>query len=321
MNICRELRVRLRSLAGRTVDNLYRMSLPAAPFGRLLTAMATAFDNDGGVDADGTAAIANHLVAHGNDGVVVSGTTGESPTTTVPEDTEILRAVKDAVGDRATIIAGVGTNSTAHSIELAVQAEKVGVDAVLLVTPYYNKPGPAGTLHHFTEVARATNLPVMLYDVPGRTGQAIALETYEQAVRLDTVTSVKHATGNPLDTIALRQLGYDVYSGDDAQLLGYLAHGGCGIVSVAGHAAGTQIREVIEQYDAGDPAAALATFTRLLPVIDAVMGVANYGATTAKAALELLGVLDNRRVRGPLVPLDEDEVGALRAALAEAGLL
>ena len=303
------------------MDNLYGMSLPAAPFGRLLTAMATAFTDDGAVDLDGTAAIANHLVAHGNEGVVVSGTTGESPTTSVPEDTEILRAVKDAVGDRASVIAGVGTNSTAHSVELAIQAEKVGVDAVLLVTPYYNKPGPAGELHHFTEVARSTNLPVMLYDVPGRTGQAIALETYEQAARLDTVTSVKHATGNPLDTIALRELGYDVYSGDDAQLLGYLAHGGCGIVSVVAHAAGNRLREVIEQYDADDPAAALATFTRLLPVIDAVMGVSNYGATTAKAALELLGVLDNRRVRGPLVPLDDDEVGALRTALVEAGLL
>ena len=140
----------------------------------MLTAMATAFTEDGAVDLDGTAAIAHHLVEHGNDGVVVSGTTGESPTTTVAEDSEILRAVKDAVGDRATVIAGVGTNSTAHSVELAVQAEKVGVDAVLLVAPYYNKPGQAGVLHHFTEVARASSLPVMLYDVPGRTGQPIA---------------------------------------------------------------------------------------------------------------------------------------------------
>jgi 4-hydroxy-tetrahydrodipicolinate synthase len=287
----------------------------------MLTAMATAFTEDGSVDLDGTAAIANHLVEHGNDGVVVSGTTGESPTTTVPEDTEILRAVKDAVGDRATVIAGVGTNSTAHSVELAVQAEKVGVDAVLLVAPYYNKPGPAGVLHHFTEVARATSLPVMLYDVPGRTAQPIALETYEAAARLDTVSSVKHATGNPLDTIALRELGYDVYAGDDALLLGYLAHGGCGIISVVAHAAGVQLRQVIEQFDAGDPAAALATFTRLVPVIDAVMGVPNYGATTAKAALEMLGVLDNRRVRGPLVPLDDNEYSALRTALEKAGTL
>src|SRR6476469_5529727 len=297
------------------------MSLPAAPFGRMLTAMVTPFTADGKVDLDGVAKVATHLVDHGHDGVVVSGTTGESPTTTVPEDGDILRAVKDAVGDRGTVIAGVGTNSTAHSVELAIQAEKVGVDAVLLVTPYYNKPGPAGELHHFTEVARSTNLPVMLYDVPGRTGQAIALDTYEQAARLDTVTSVKHATGNPLDTIALRQLGYDVYSGDDAQLLGYLAHGGCGIVSVVAPASRKQLREVIDQYDADDPAAALATFTRLMPVIDAVMGVSNYGATTAKAALELLGVLDNRRVRGPLVALDDDEVTAFRAGLAAAGLL
>lgn len=297
------------------------MTLPAAPYGRMLTAMVTPFTADGAVDLDGVQAVARHLVDHGNDGVVVSGTTGESPTTTVPEDGEILRAVKDAVGDRALVIAGVGTNSTMHSVELTRQAEKVGVDAVLVVAPYYNKPGQAGILHHVTEVAHASDLPVMLYDVPGRTGQAIALSTYEQAVRLDTVTSVKHATGNPVDAIALRQLGYDVYSGDDGLLLGYLAHGACGLVSVVGHAAGSQLHEVIDRFDTGDPTAALASFTRLMPLIDAVMGVPNYGATTAKAALQLLGVLDNRNVRGPLVPLDDDEVAALRVAIEEAGLL
>lgn len=297
------------------------MSLPAAPFGRVLTAMVTPFTAEGALDLDGVAAVASHLLDHGHDGVVVSGTTGESPTTTVAEDTEILRAVKDAVGDRGTVVAGVGTNATAHSVELAVQAEKVGVDAVLLVAPYYNKPGQAGILHHFTEVARSTSLPVMLYDVPGRTGQAIALPTYEAARRLDNVTSVKSATGNPLDTIALRQLGYDVYAGDDSLLLGYLAHGACGVVSVAGHVLGEQLRHLMDQFDAGDAAGALATFTALLPVVDAVMGVPNYGATTAKAALELLGVLDARHVRGPLVALDDDEVAALRAALEKAGLL
>lgn len=301
--------------------NLGGMSLPAAPFGRMLTAMVTPFAPDGSVDLDAVGRVASHLVDHGNDGVVVSGTTGESPTTSVAEDGDIVRATRDAIGDRATVIAGVGTNSTAHSVELAVQAEKAGADAVLLVTPYYNKPGPAGTLQHFTEVARATSLPVMLYDVPGRTGQAIAMSTYEAAAKLDTVSSVKHATGNPLDTIALRHLGYDVYSGDDALLLGYLAHGGCGIVSVVGHAAGTQLRRVIEQFDGADPAGALQTFTELVPVIEAVMGVPNYGATTAKAALELQGVLDNRRVRGPLAALDDDEVAALRTALDAAGLL
>ena len=165
------------------------------PFGRLLTAMATAFHEDGTVDLDGTARIAAHLVDHGNDGVVVSGTTGESPTTSVAEDGEILRAVQDAVGDRAVVIAGVGTNSTAHSVELAEQAAKIGVDGVLLVSPYYNKPGQVGLRHHFSAVAEATDLPVMLYDVPGRTATLIELETYEAMRRYDHVTSVKDASG------------------------------------------------------------------------------------------------------------------------------
>ena len=296
-------------------------SAPAAPFGHVLTAMATAFHADGSVDLEGTARIATHLVDHGHDGVVVSGTTGESPTTTVAEDGEILAAVKDAVGDRATVVAGVGTNSTAHSIELAEQAAKVGVDALLLVTPYYNKPGQAGVLHHFTEVCRATDVPVMLYDVPGRTATQISLETYEAAKRLDTVVAVKDAVGDYARGVRLTELGYAVYSGDDVNTLGWLAHGAVGVVSVLGHVAGDQIREMMHAFWAGDHATALEIFTRLLPATDAVMGVPNYGATTAKAALQLLGVLDNRNVRAPLVPLDDDEVTALRAGLAASGLL
>lgn len=296
-------------------------SAPAAPFGRLLTAMATAFHDDGSVDLEGTARIAAHLVDHGHDGVVVSGTTGESPTTTTAEDGAILSAVKDAVGDRAVVVAGVGTNSTAHSVELAEQAAKLGADALLLVTPYYNKPGQAGVLHHFTAVAEASDVPVMLYDVPGRTGTQIALETYEAAMRLETVVAVKDAVGDHLRGVKLMQMGYAVYSGDDASNLGWLAHGAAGFVSVVGHAAGDQFKAMIDTFDAGDHAGALEIFTRLLPAIDAVMGVPNYGATTAKAALQLLGVLDNRNVRAPLVPLDDDEVAALRAGLAASGLL
>src|SRR3954467_2743938 len=181
---------------------------PSAPFGRLLTAMATAFKDDGSVDLDGTARIATHLVEHGHDGVVVSGTTGESPTTTVTEDGEILAAVKDAVGDRASVVAGVGTNSTSHSVELAKQAEKIGADGLLLVTPYYNKPGQAGVLHHFRSVAEATDVPVMLYDVPGRTGTQVALETYEQAIRLANVVAVKDAVNDFARGVKLAQLGY-----------------------------------------------------------------------------------------------------------------
>jgi 4-hydroxy-tetrahydrodipicolinate synthase len=296
-------------------------SLPAAPFGRVLTAMATAFHADGSVDLDGTARIAAHLVDHGHDGVVVSGTTGESPTTSVAEDGRILAAVKDAVGDRAKVVAGVGTNATAHSVELAQQAEKIGADGLLLVTPYYNKPGQAGVLHHFRTVVESSGVPVMLYDVPSRTGTQIAMETYEAASAWDTVVAVKDAVGDFARGVRLTQLGYAVYSGDDVANLAWLAHGGSGFVSVVGHAAGDQLKAMADAFFAGDHAEALTIFTRMLPAIDAVMGVPNYGATTAKAALQLLGVLDNRNVRAPLVALDDDEVAALRAGLDAAGLL
>jgi 4-hydroxy-tetrahydrodipicolinate synthase len=287
----------------------------------MLTAMATAFHDDGSVDLDGTARIAAHLVDHGHDGVVVSGTTGESPTTTVAEDGDILRAVMDAVGDRAVVVAGVGTNATAHSVELARQAEKLGADALLLVTPYYNKPGQAGVLHHVRTVVESTGVPVLLYDVPGRTGTQIALETYAAAKEWDTVVAVKDAVGDYARGVKIMQMGYDLYSGDDVSTLGWLAHGAQGVVSVVGHAAGDQIAGMIRDFLAGDHHAALATYTTLLSATDAVMGVPNYGATTAKAALQLLGVLDNRNVRGPLVPLTDEEVAALREGLVASGLI
>ena len=291
-----------------------------APFGRMLTAMATAFTDQGAVDLDGTAAIAHHLVEHGHDGVVVSGTTGESPTTSVAETGDILRAVKDAVGGRAKVVAGVGSNATAHSIELAQQAEKLGADALLLVTPYYNKPGQAGVLHHFQQVVAATGTPVVLYDVPGRTGTQISLETYEQ-IKGDTVVAVKDAVGDFARGVRLTELGYAVYSGDDIANLAWLAHGASGVISVVGHAAGRPIRSMIEDFLDGNTTAALKTYQRLLPATAAIMGVPNYGATTAKACLQLLGVLDNRNVRGPLVPLTDDEVAALRAGLEASSLL
>ena len=313
------------ALEGRA-DSLIPMTSAAAdrapaPFGRVLTAMATAFHDDGSVDLDGTARIATHLVDHGHDGVVVSGTTGESPTTSVAEDEQILAAVKDAVGGRASVVAGVGTNATAHSVELAQQAEKIGADGLLLVTPYYNKPGQAGCLHHFRTVADASSVPVMLYDVPGRTATTISLETYEAAMACETVVAVKDAVGDFARGVRLMEMGYAVYSGDDVANLGWLAHGASGFVSVVGHAAGDRLKEMADAFFAGDPARALEVYRRMLPAIDAMMGVANYGATTAKAALQLLGVLDNRNVRGPLVPLDDDEVAALRAGLSAAGLL
>ncbi|WGX99236.1 4-hydroxy-tetrahydrodipicolinate synthase [Nocardioides sp. L-11A] len=295
--------------------------MTSAPFGTMLTAMVTPFLENGSVDLDGVQKVAKHLVDNGNDGIVVSGTTGESPTTTGAEDGETLAAVKDAVGDRAKVVAGVGTNDTRHSVELAKQAEKVGADGLLLVTPYYNKPSQPGVLNHFRHVVEATGVPVMLYDVPGRTGTKIALETYAAAQEWDTVIAVKEATGDLARTAQLVDLGYAVYSGDDVNTLGYLAYGAVGLVSVVGHVAGTQLRTMIDAFRSGDHAAALRIHTGLVPAFEAIMGVSNYGATTAKAALQLAGVLDNRTVRPPLMALDDAEVADLRTGLAAAGLL
>lgn len=283
--------------------------------------MVTPFAADGSLDLDGAATVATHLAEHGHDGVVVSGTTGESPTTTVAEDGELLRAVVDAVGDRLKVVAGVGTNSTAHSLELAEQAAKLGADGVLLVNPYYNKPSPGGVLAHFRAVVEAGGLPTMLYDVPGRTGSPIPLSVYEALADHEGVVAVKDATGDFTRAARLTALGFALYSGDDANTLGYLAHGGCGLVSVVGHVAGPPLASMVAAFLDGDHAAALATYNQLVPAFDAVMGVPNYGATTAKAALQLAGVLDNRRVRMPLVELEEAEVDDLRAGLEKAGLL
>ncbi|WP_292605594.1 4-hydroxy-tetrahydrodipicolinate synthase [Nocardioides sp. REDSEA-S30_B4] len=296
-------------------------SAPVAPFGRMLTAMATPFLDDGSLDLDGVQRVAKHLLAHGHDGLVVSGTTGESPTTTTDEDGEVLAAVRDAVGPDVPLVAGVGTNDTRTSLVLAKQAREKGADAVLLVSPYYNKPGQRGILHHFRQVIDAAELPVMLYDVPGRTGSTIGLETYEEALGWEQVVAVKDAVGDMPRAARLAQMGYAVYSGDDVNTLGFLAHGACGLVSVVGHVAGSEIASMIEDFLGGDHANALATYQRLLPAFEAVMGVANYGATTAKGGLELLGVLDNRRVRSPLVPLDDEELAALRTGLEAADLL
>jgi 4-hydroxy-tetrahydrodipicolinate synthase len=295
--------------------------MTSAPFGTVLTAMVTPFGEDGSVDFDAVQRVARHLVDHGHDGLVVSGTTGESATTTKEEDGEILAAVKDAVGDRAKLVAGVGTNDTNTSIWLAQQAAKVGADGVLLVTPYYNKPGQRGILNHFRLVVDAAELPVMLYDVPGRTGSTISLESYEQMAGWEPVVAVKDAVGDFARGVRVSEMGYAVYSGDDVANLAWLAHGASGFVSVAGHVVGDRLRSMHDAFHHGDPMAALDIFTGMLPAIDAIMGVPNYGATTAKASLEMIGVLENRRVRPPLIELDDAELASLRTGLDAAGVL
>ncbi|MCX6397739.1 MAG: 4-hydroxy-tetrahydrodipicolinate synthase [Propionibacteriales bacterium] len=297
------------------------MSLPAAPFGRVLTAMVTPFNDDGSVDLDAVAKVADHLVSNGNDGIVVSGTTGESPTTTAAEDGETLRVVIETVGDRATVVAGIGTNDTRHSVELNEQAAKIGADGALLVTPYYNKPTQAGLVAHFEAVAAASDLPVMLYDIPGRTGTTIAPETYAALAANEKFVAVKDAVGDLFrGAKIMAETDLAFYSGDDVLNLGWLTHGGCGIVSVVGHVAGNQYAEMVAAVDRGDLAGALAVYNDLLPVVDAIMGQAP-GVMTAKAALQLLGITTNRAVRLPLVEADLELVGIVHEALANAALL
>ncbi len=252
---------------------------------------------------------------------MVSGTTGESPTTSTDEDGQILRAVIEAVGDRLTVVAGVGTNNTSHSVELAEQAEKLGADGVLLVTPYYSKPTQEGVAAHFEAVAGASGLPVMLYDIPGRTGVMIAEDTYRRVAENERIVAVKDAFGDLFrGARIMRDTGLAFYSGDDVMNLGWLTHGGCGVVSVVGHVAGDRYAEMVRAVDAGDLATARATYQDLIPVVEAIMTTAQ-GAMTAKAALELMGVLPNRNVRLPLVPADDALVAHLQEVLTTNGLL
>jgi 4-hydroxy-tetrahydrodipicolinate synthase len=294
---------------------------PDGPFGRVLTAMVTAFHEDGAVDLDGTARVAEYLVDHGNDGVVVSGTTGESPTTSTDEAGRILRAVVEAVGDRATVVAGVGTNSTAHSVELAEQAQKVGADGVLVVTPYYSKPTQEGLLAHFRAVAAASDLPVMLYDIPGRSSIAIARETYSRIAEVDRVVAVKDAVGDLARGVRLMQdTGLAFYSGDDVLNLGWLTHGAAGVVSVVGHVAGRQYAEMAEAVSRGDLTSALEIYRTLGPLVELVMQRVQ-GAMMAKAAMQLVGVLPHRTMRLPLVEAPEDLVEELHAVLVGLGVV
>lgn len=298
------------------------LATEAAPFGRVLTAMVTPFTRERELDLDAAQRVAAYLVEQGNDGLVVSGTTGESPTTTVDEDGRLLTAVVEAVGDRATVIAGVGTNDTRHSVELAQQARKAGADGLLLVTPYYSKPPQSGILAHIHEVARAgEDVPVMLYDIPGRTGVQIAVDTYAALVDEPLVVAMKDAVGD-LERGAwlMRETGIKIYSGDDPVNLPWLAMGASGIVSVVAHAAARSYADMVAAVDAGDLPAARSINTRLLPAVRAMM-THTQGAITAKAALQLLGVLDHRTMRAPLPEATEDEVAIVRDGLVASGLL
>ncbi len=294
---------------------------PARPFGAVLTAMVTPMTPDGAVDLEAAARLAKRLVDDGNDGLVLSGTTGESPTTHAPEKQDLVHAVVEAVGDRAAVLAGAGSNDTDHALRMAEQAAEAGADGLLVVTPYYSRPGQEGVYRHVVAIAEAADLPVMLYDVPGRTGVRIAPDTYARLAAHERVVATKDATGDVYAAAKLAaSTGLAFYSGDDGLLLPFLAHGAAGIVSVSAHAVAPQFAEVVRRFDAGDPAGALEVFLTTTPVIDALNG-AGFQAVMAKAAVELLGVTDNRFLRLPNVAATEDDVALVRDALAAAGVL
>jgi 4-hydroxy-tetrahydrodipicolinate synthase len=293
---------------------------PARPFGRVLTAMVTPFSEDGEIDLAGAQELAAQLVDRGaHDGLVVHGTTGESPTTTDAEQHAVLEAVLDAVGDRAIVIAGVGTNDTAHSIEKARAAERLGVHGLLVVTPYYNKPPQAGLLRHFTAVADATGLPVMLYDIPPRSVVPIEVETLVRAAEHPRIVAVKDAKGDlgaVSWTLARTDLAY--YSGEDMLNFPLLALGAVGVVSVVGHVVGPRLAELIAAVESGDLVKARAVHESLLPVYTGIMG-GGQGVMMVKAALKQLG-LPAGPVRPPLVDATAEQIAQLRTDLTAGGV-
>ncbi|MEH0341040.1 4-hydroxy-tetrahydrodipicolinate synthase [Cutibacterium acnes] len=272
------------------------MSAPV--FGRLLTAMVTPMTFDGAVDLRRTGELAHKLVEEqNNDGIVVNGTTGESPTTTDSEKAEIVKAVVEAVGSDAAVVAGVGTNDTAHTIELAHQAAEAGADGILVVTPYYSKPSQAGIIEHFTAVADATDLPIMLYDIPGRTGTPIETKTLIELADHARIVAVKDAKGLVVESatvMASTTLAY--YSGDDAITPALLSVGGVGLVGTSTHFTGRRMHEVIDAYVDGRIDEALSTYREILPVLTGVF--AAQGATMVKAGLAHQGFTVGR-VRPP----------------------
>ncbi|HLT11311.1 MAG TPA: 4-hydroxy-tetrahydrodipicolinate synthase [Micromonosporaceae bacterium] len=289
------------------------------PFGRLLTAMVTPMKGDGSLDVDGAAKLAAYLVdEQRNDALVINGTTGESPTTTDAEKETLIRTVVEAVGDRAKVVAGVGTNDTHHTIELARSAEKAGAHGLLVVTPYYNRPPQPGLIRHFTAVADACGLPMLLYDIPHRAGVPIETETLCRLAEHERIVGVKDAKGQLAESAwVIKRTDLAYYAGDDAMTLPLLAIGGVGLVGTSTHLTGAGAKSMIEAYERGDVAEALRLHQALLPLFTGIFRT--QGTILVKAAMNLRG-LPGGPVRSPLVDATEAQIAQLRADAADAGL-
>ena len=277
--------------------------------------MVSPMHADGSLDLEAAASLATHLVDSGHDGLVISGTTGESPTTTDDEKVLLLRAVVEAVGDRSVVIAGVGSNDTAHTVESARRAASCGVHGLLVVTPYYNKPPQAGVVAHFTAAADATDLPVMLYDIPGRSGIPISRETYLRVAEHERIVAVKDARADLwLASELMARTDLDWYSGDDVMNLAHFANGAVGFVGVTSQVSPAAYARFATAVVEGRWEDARAIHRELMPVVDAIMGVTQ-GAIAAKAALALQGLIECPAVRLPLVAADAEQTDLVRTAL------
>jgi 4-hydroxy-tetrahydrodipicolinate synthase len=290
-----------------------------APFGRLLTAMVTPFNEDGSIDWAGVEKLAQHLVDTGHDGIAVNGTTGEAPTTKSSEKLEIIKVVKKVVGSKIHVLSGAGDNETAYTVEQAKRSQDAGADGLLVVTPYYNKPPQAGIEAHFRAVATATDLPIMMYDIPGRTGVEIESDTIVKLFEtVDNIVALKDAKGNIAATSwVIKRCGIPVYSGDDILNLPFLSVGAVGFVSVCGHTVGLQLKAMLDAWFAGNSAKALEIHQQLLPVFTGTFRT--QGAILTKAAMKLMG-LPGGTTRLPLVDATEAQIEQLRKDLTAGGV-
>ncbi|ALS75966.1 4-hydroxy-tetrahydrodipicolinate synthase [Planococcus rifietoensis] len=287
-------------------------------FGQVITAMATPFDSDGEIDFQATTNLVEYLINNGSDGIVVAGTTGESPTLSTDEKVALFVHVVTVADGRAKIIAGTGSNNTRASVALTQQAEQAGVDGIMLVTPYYNKPSQEGMYRHFEAIANATALPVMLYNIPGRSVVNLSVDTIVRLSLIDNITCVKEASGDldaASEIIERTSSDFAVYSGDDSLTLPMLSIGGTGIVSVASHIIGNDMQEMIKLFRTGDTAGAAALHRKLLPTMKALFAAPS--PSPVKAALNLLGVPVGG-VRLPMLALTEEETATLQQFLPSA---
>lgn len=290
-----------------------------APFGRLLTAMVTPFDKDGAIDWAGVEKLAQHLVDTGHDGIAVNGTTGEAPTTKSSEKLEIIKVVKKVVGAKVQVLSGAGDNETAYTVEQAKRSQDAGADGLLVVTPYYNKPPQAGIEAHFRAVAAVTDLPIMMYDIPGRTGVEIESDTIVKLFEsVKNIVALKDAKGNIAATSwVIKRCGIPVYSGDDILNLPFLSVGAVGFVSVCGHTVGLQLKAMLDAWFAGDADKALEIHQQLLPVFTGTFRT--QGAILTKAAMSLMG-LPGGTTRLPLVDATQAQIDQLRIDLTAGGV-